>query len=361
MASNFFGLGVATPTPGAGGSPKRKPTSPPDASVLNGTGSIIKPSKLSKLGGIGNSDDIHDTNIDILSPPPSPTQLSIKDQILKAITGTEFLDKLSTLVATSVEIAVAPLEPKIQVLDVKVENLIASVEILQSEINTLKSHPHGSHKLTGILTTLTNDVKQLQEQMSKKDDLIQTLNKRVENLEAYSRRNAVRITNIPTSETTGTDPEWMIGFAEKHLGVKLHLSEIGRMHRTGPTKVGKPRDILVKFTRYLSRAKIYYKKTFLTSKLNPERRPGVFINEHLTQQRATLFYLARTGVKENKITAAWTHDGSVITKLEPGEKTPIKRWQHNKELSHYLHGLPTLPPTVATVDDTDTTAPMSVG
>ncbi len=115
------------------------------------------------------------------------------------------------------------------------------------------------------------------------------------------------------------------------------------MHRTGPKSDTKPQDILVKFTSYLNRAKVFSKRSFLSSAKNLRPKKGVYINEHLTKQRATLFYIGRAGVKARKLTSAWTHDGATITKIQPGLKSPTKKWLQIEELTEYLSGLEVLP------------------
>ncbi len=354
-------------TPEVSSTLKRDANSPPDVSISTGaTNTLIKPAKLVKLTsdagsfitnlGASVNPGEDDPNLNFFqSPPTSPAKLSIKEQIHNALSGPEFLAKIALIVSATVEAALPPIEPQLEVFEEKIGNLTTGMEILQSDLNDIKNQTSAPHAIASAVKNLLSDVDMLKKQMKAKDDLIMTLNKRVEHLEAYSRRNAIRITNIPTAETRGNDPDWMVNFASKHMGVNLNIHEIGRMHRTGPLTPGKPRDILVKFIGYYSRAKIFSKKTFLTSHDNPERRPGVYINEHLTQQRANLFFLARKGVKARKITASWTYDGSVITKLDPGKETPIRRWDHNSELIQYLTNLPTLPPPVIEEDDTTPT------
>ena len=374
------------PTPPSSGELKRTATSPPDTSTgINAAKNPIKASKFfrkdlagASLAGASvpvestgpvefnfintaeSNDGDAEENLDdnFASPLSSPSKLSIKEQIMKALSGQEFLEKMSMVVTDCVVNSMSSYEPKIQEFDDKIGHLIASVEILQSELNNLKSKS-GPHAVSGIITTLVSDVKILKEHMTAKDDLISSLNKRVEHLEAYSRRNAVRISNIPVDETPGNDPEWMVNFAEKNLGVQLNIHEIGRMHRTGPSSPTRPRDILIKFIGYLSRAKVYSKKSYLHSSTNPHHRKDVFINEHLTPQRSSLFYLARAGVKGRKLSASWTHDGAVITKVLPDKDSPTKKWLHNKELITYLAGLPILPePIPIPTGDTDVTSVM---
>ncbi len=362
---------MATFMSGSPGSLKRHATSPPDASTSSlSVSNPLKAAKLqfvstmtpptpkpkpsdtaSSLAANSGSDDV------FTSPSASPTKMSIHDQVLKALSGDDFREKIACVVTETVVATMSGLEPKIVEFDDKIANLTATTEILQAEINVLKSKPKftgaNADSITASLNALKEDVERFKKMSSAKDELILNLTKRVEHLESYSRRNAIRISNIDDSETRGNDPTWMVEFARKHLGVTLYEGEIGRMHRTGPRVTGKPRDILVKFISYNVRARVYSKRAFLKDATNPNKKEGVFLNEHLTKQRSTLFYKAREGTKARKITSTWTYDGAVITRQLPGKDTPTKSWSHMKDLAEYLGGLEILPiPVPVPTEDT---------
>ncbi|XP_053390952.1 uncharacterized protein LOC128553796, partial [Mercenaria mercenaria] len=91
---------------------------------------------------------------------------------------------------------------------------------------------------------------------------------------------------------------------------RVSRTDIDRSHRIGPSKTGKPRDIIVKFTTYRARSN-FYRSRF---KLKSYGFPGIFVNEDLTRSRSTLFYQARKLLKERKLLGAWTHDGSVMVR-----------------------------------------------
>ncbi len=327
------------------GSPvvKRVATSPAggEPMSLGGLASYIKPSKFPKSSVNPGEDSF-------ISPPSSPDKNSIRSLIMSALASDQFLDQIKSGITENVLSSIASIEPKFEEIDDKFTNLVASVEILHSEMKDLKKGGP-AHPSNTLLASMQADIEALKVQNKEKDEYISTLNKRVEHLEAYSRRNAVRISNIPTTETPGNDVNWMIEFSKKHLNVDLKPGDIGRMHRTGPSSPTKPRDILVKFTSYLNRAKVFSKRTYLGSATNPDKLENVFINEHLTKQRATLFYRARQGVKILKISGTWTYDGSIITKQLPAKDAPTKMWQHVGDLVAYLEGLPIMPKPVTVV------------
>ena len=71
-------------------------------------------------------------------------------------------------------------------------------------------------------------------------------------LEAYSRRENLKLENIPEDDASREDTELVLrSFLERELGYKDAASvEIQRVHRLGKKKEGKPRPILARFLRF---------------------------------------------------------------------------------------------------------------
>ena len=73
---------------------------------------------------------------------------------------------------------------------------------------------------------------------------------------------------------------------------------------------GRPRDIIVKFSSYRTRRKVYGART--KTKDNGYR--GVYINEDLTKLRNMLLMKARHMVKTKHIHSAWSSDGTTLVR-----------------------------------------------
>lgn len=70
----------------------------------------------------------------------------------------------------------------------------------------------------------------------------------------------------------------------------------------------KPRDILVKFVSYRSRAKLLHNK----KNLKGSEFERVYLNDDLTRTRSFIFQQARQLVKARSAKGAWTTDGTII-------------------------------------------------
>ena len=139
---------------------------------------------------------------------------------------------------------------------------------------------------------------------------MEVLEQQADQAEQYSRRNCLRISGYKEQQNEDTD-EIVMKLASD-IGCNLQLTDIDRSHRIGrPAGRGdRPRDIIVKFSTYRNRQKLYKQRTAL--KVNGH--PGVFVNEDLTKLRSGLLYNARKLLKAKLIKGAWSSDGIILVK-----------------------------------------------
>lgn len=172
---------------------------------------------------------------------------------------------------------------------------------------------------------------------------VATLELKSDASEQYSRRNLLRISGIPEDPSEDTD-EKVLGIA-KSLGATISLEDIDRSHRSGTRKTFasaaaskgpvKPRDILVKFSTYRARQKLFT----LKSKLKTTGYSGVFLNEDLTHVRKGIFFEARKLKKAKYINSVWSHDGLIIIKDNNLKTHRVETVEALSKLRHEL-GVP---------------------
>ena len=101
----------------------------------------------------------------------------------------------------------------------------------------------------------------LQKACSELQDRVERLEDDNHSLEQYSRRNSLRISNIPEGQNEQTD-EIVCELAEK-MNVHIKRSDIDQSHRVGriEPRLGPGnrhhRDIIVKFARYNARGQVF--------------------------------------------------------------------------------------------------------
>lgn len=136
----------------------------------------------------------------------------------------------------------------------------------------------------------------------------------VDELEQYGRRNAVRIWSktMPELPDENTD-DLVLQYAEK-VGVQLPPNSIGRSHRVGKPSPGKTRPIIVKFTTYNTRKRLYDAR---------KNCDDVYVSEDLTRTRSSIFYKARLERNYGRFKHCWTTDGRINIRLQDDRKRVI--------------------------------------
>ena len=143
--------------------------------------------------------------------------------------------------------------------------------------------------------------------------------RRIQQLEAYSRRNCLTISGVPEHEAEDTD-QLVLDIA-KSAGVILSPDDIDVSHRLG-RKGAKPRSLIAKFVTRNVREKLYNSrrdKTVSRVRHHPVLTEDVlrstYISECLTPQTQQLLFVCRQLKREQRLWAAYTTNGRVKIKM----------------------------------------------
>lgn len=203
-----------------------------------------------------------------------------------------------------------------------IENQVKDLCLFQEE--TTKNNI----KVTESLTSMSKKLDNLEKSLKEKDEEIENLenkiqlldernqdllteNKdisdRLDDLEQYSRRNCLLLHGVREDDDENTD-EIILSTIATEIGINITEQDIDRTHRLGRPnrRDGKPRPIIVKFSRYNVRNKVYQYKRNLKGK-------RYLITESLTSHRMRLFKEAQ---QEYGITNVWTSDGRILYKFQ---------------------------------------------
>lgn len=162
--------------------------------------------------------------------------------------------------------------------------------------------------LTERISSLEKENIDLKQQNASLTSRVATLEKAVDQGEQYSRRNCLRITGVPEEATENTDD--IVLKLATDLGTDVQLNDIDRSHRVGRVSAARtrPRDIIVKFSTFRARQKLYKVRTSLKDK----GYNRIFLNEDLTKVRSKVLFDARLIVKAKRAKSAWTSDGTIL-------------------------------------------------
>lgn len=184
------------------------------------------------------------------------------------------------------------------------------------------------------LKNLTDENKRLSAENVQLEIRISKLEQAVDDTEQYSRRNSVRISNLP--ETDSEDTDNLVLKVADVLSIDLSPRDIDRSHRIGKPGKKTNRDIIVKFTSYRARERLMKNR----KNLKGSDLDGVFVNEDLTKMRSAILYEARLLVKlkEPKLKGAWSSDGKLLIK-DLNDK--VHKISSTEELEPYKTGAAT--------------------
>lgn len=200
----------------------------------------------------------------------------------------------------------------------EVEEIRKSLDFLLGETSAIKDQQ-------SQLLELLAEMKQLRIQNVEKDKKITDLEKRVEDLEQYSRMNDVVITGLkikPRSyakavsgsaeaepdelEVSSTEQQVADFFDSK--GITLDLDDIEACH---PLPKRKDSDQPIVIMRFINRKN----KIALLKQGRKLKGSNVYLNDHLTRKNAEIARKARFLRKHNKIQSTWVSNCKVFIKL----------------------------------------------
>ena len=153
--------------------------------------------------------------------------------------------------------------------------------------------------------------------------------KRLNELEQYSRRNCLSYTGIP--EESAENPVQLAIDLAKTVGVKLDRTDLDRAHRVGRVGQGqKPRPLLVKYATYQRREQVWSARKVMRdakpprgSSLPENIMRDVYLQESLTRRNQEIMFAARELRRKKKLWAVWTD--SCIMKVRVREGSPTVR------------------------------------
>ncbi|KAJ4448673.1 hypothetical protein ANN_00063 [Periplaneta americana] len=147
-------------------------------------------------------------------------------------------------------------------------------------------------------------IQDLKQTIEQRDRKIGELERKVDDLEQYQRRQCVRIFGI--EEEVGENTDKLVVELATNIGVELKVEDIDRSHRVGrTTSDGRPRPIIVKFCSYRKRSEVFFNKKRL-------KGSGMTLREDLTKVRHGLL---REAIGKFGVSSVWTIDGVIFVKV----------------------------------------------
>ena len=197
-----------------------------------------------------------------------------------------------------------------------------------TEISSLQS---GLKKAQNENVELKRSVVSLKKKIEDHEEEINELYSQQDDLEQYTRKNALEIHGIPENIYSST-ANVVIKLGER-LNVSISNEDIDISHKLYNGK-NNPKSIIVKFISHQKKTQLYRKRTELKnvkvsdlfsdgSASDSAQSQRIFINENLTQPRKKIMKKANNMRKDGMIQSVWSLDGKIYVKTSPSG-TPVR-------------------------------------
>ncbi len=221
------------------------------------------------------------------------------------------------------------------------------LEEIRKSLNFMSDELSKVAKQQTMLLDLMDEVKQLKNLVKEKDKKIEGLERRIDELEQYTRMEDLIISGLETKHRTyastvardrggeGALPEELqtlekqvIKFFESQNMI-IQSDNIVACHTLPRRNSGAKPAIVVRFVNRKHKAELLRQAKKL-------KGTGVYLNEHLTKKNADIARCARILRKQNNIQATWTRNCRVMIRLNgTPEEAKVYAIREFKELDQY--------------------------
>lgn len=209
-----------------------------------------------------------------------------------------------------------------------------SMEEIKKSLNYMSAELSRLATQQELLISLVEEVKGLKVAISDRDRKISELERKLDDMEQYTRRDDLIITGLEVKHqtyakaaanqiTTEDAPQEELLTLEKQVVTFLQGRDIDIQHEnisichTLPRKSDKfKQSIVIRFTSRKSRNSVMLQAKKL-------KGTSVYINEHLTKKNGTIAREARLLKKQKKIVATWTRNGNIWIRVKEGSQAKM--------------------------------------
>jgi len=204
-------------------------------------------------------------------------------------------------------------------------DILNRLDNIGKDIGELK---RGRQDDSACIKNLVTRISNMERLLKEKDEKIVALEKRVEDLEQYTRKEDVIITglriqrpyaNVVQGDSKNEMDRQGVNSVEEQVlevlgenGVYIKSDEVAACHTIGKASENGLQKAIIRFVS---------RKTKVRTMINAKKLKGsgIYINEHLTKRNADIAKAARDLRREGKINSTWIRDCKVFVKCNEGK------------------------------------------
>ncbi|CAH0722431.1 unnamed protein product, partial [Brenthis ino] len=222
-----------------------------------------------------------------------------------------------------------------EIKDIKTQNAQikkSNTEICNSNAEIVQSISFMNNKFE----EMKKEIEELKKERQEQRIYIESLERKINDLQQKTRSSSVEIRNIPQNESeTSSSLIQTVCSIGKVVGVHIPPSDFRDIYRLPgkPNNSATPRPIIAEFTTVQTKQKVIssvqsFNKTKKSrdDKMNTEiigiagKRQPVYITDKLSPSTKKLFFIAREFAKKNNFKFCWVSNGNIFLRKQVGEK-----------------------------------------
>ena len=155
---------------------------------------------------------------------------------------------------------------------------------------------------------------------------------KTDSMNQYSRRNNIKICNIPEKIAQRNLEQYVLKMLESALGINFVSYDLVAVHRVGKLLTGKNRNVIVRFmNRKYAYTYLRNSKKLVSLKV-PEYKK-LYLIENLCPSFKKIFNYLYKLKKDNKFDNVWTFNGSVFFKKLNSDNEYGPRVDHFEDIN----------------------------
>jgi FtsZ-binding cell division protein ZapB len=220
--------------------------------------------------------------------------------------------------------------PKIATIDT--EGIFAELKSLNDKFATLVPIPDKLNKLEKLISSLTEENKQLRKEIERRDTTILTLKSRINHVEQHHRGWSIRVHNLPVPAEDETDTRKVMEIVYNKLflpiltgaqtkGAITSIPSANQLIETAhplAAKSGQAKPVIVRFhSRHERDLMFHYKKDFApkengpTSAARGNSRPPKLLFPFYEDLTGDTYKKLRELAQDDRVAGCWTVGGNI--------------------------------------------------
>lgn len=209
-----------------------------------------------------------------------------------------------------------------------IENITMEAEKFAQFFSQALSTPHVQQGLRVAIKPLTDQIEakigvinqrldNVEVSIDEHDLKMSIMEQKMDDIDQQLKKDNIRIYGLKDEKEEDL-PNKLVAFFKEAIRINCDQYDINNTYRLGNYRAGHTREVIVKFSSNLIKAKVMKHRRNLK-----DIQDKIYVNDDLTKYRALLYKQVRDNIQRKRLHSAWTTDGTINAKLHETSK-PVR-------------------------------------